>query len=57
MKYLPHAQAALDVPEHPMSGNAGTRLLFNVAGSYSLLGQYQKAENMYRHTLQLKENE
>ncbi|KID85971.1 kinesin light chain [Metarhizium guizhouense ARSEF 977] len=55
MKYLPHAQAALEFREHPEGGKVDASLLFNVAESYSLLGQYQKAERMYRQTLQLKE--
>ncbi|OAQ69057.1 kinesin light [Pochonia chlamydosporia 170] len=55
MKYLPHARAALEFREHLEGGKVDASLLYNVAQSYSLLGQYQKAEQMYRQTLQLHE--
>lgn len=55
MKYLPHAQAALEFREHPEGGKVDASLLFNVAESYSLLGQYQKSEQMHRQALQLYE--
>ena len=51
MKYLPHAQAALEFREYLEGGKVHASLLFNVAESNSLQGQYQKAEQMYRQTL------
>ena len=56
MKYLPHAQAALEFREHLEGGEVVASLLFKVAEGNSLQGQYQKAEQMHRQALQLHEN-
>jgi hypothetical protein len=51
-------ESALDFRKHPVGENVEACLLFHVAESYSLLeGQYQKAEQMHRQALQLRENE
>ncbi|OWT42405.1 kinesin light chain 3 [Pochonia chlamydosporia 170] len=55
MRYLPHAQAALEFREHPKGGKVDASLLHSVAESYFLLGQYQKAEQMHRQSLQVYE--
>ncbi|KID73289.1 Kinesin light chain 1 [Metarhizium brunneum] len=55
MKYLPHAQAALEFREHLEGGKVDASLLFNVAESYYLLGQYQKAKQLHQQSLQLRE--
>ncbi|KHN99693.1 Tetratricopeptide-like helical [Metarhizium album ARSEF 1941] len=57
MKYLPHAQAALDLGKHLEGERVDARLSFLVAASYELLGNYQKAEQMYWQTLQLDEKD
>ncbi|OWT42400.1 phosphorylase superfamily [Pochonia chlamydosporia 170] len=55
MRYLPHAQAALEFREHAEGGKVDASLLYSVAESYSLLGRYQKAEQMHRQSLQVYE--
>ncbi|KAK2597338.1 hypothetical protein QQS21_006034 [Conoideocrella luteorostrata] len=55
MKYLPHAQAALELRKHPGGGKVEASLLRDVADSYFLLAQYQKSEQMCRQSLQLSE--
>ncbi|RYP79040.1 hypothetical protein DL771_000018 [Monosporascus sp. 5C6A] len=53
MKYLPHAQAALECGNDVTQGE--TDLLFNIAASYSVLGKYKEAEVIYRQTIELEE--
>jgi tetratricopeptide (TPR) repeat protein len=55
LKYLPHAQTALNCGEDTADERAELDLLFNVAESYSVLGKYQEAEQMYRQVLELRE--
>lgn len=49
------SQAALEFHQDPQGGEVEARHLHNVAASHSLLGQYQKAEQIYRQTPQLRE--
>ncbi|KAK5260321.1 hypothetical protein LTR40_004369 [Exophiala xenobiotica] len=53
--YLPHALSAVHFQEHEVREEAGIRLLFNIAESYTLLGRYGEAEEMHRQTLDLRE--
>ncbi|RYP33540.1 hypothetical protein DL767_004715 [Monosporascus sp. MG133] len=53
MKYLPHAQAALECGDDVTEGEPD--LLFNIAESYFVLGKYKEAEAVNRQTLELKE--
>ncbi|KAI1085927.1 hypothetical protein F5B19DRAFT_248199, partial [Rostrohypoxylon terebratum] len=53
MRYLPHGQAVLQLRNECADKETG--LLFNVAQSYTVLGKYNEAEQMYRQTLELKE--
>ncbi|KAI1159456.1 hypothetical protein F5B18DRAFT_677291 [Nemania serpens] len=53
-KYLPHAQAVLEVDGAIHMDKDGS-LLFNIAQSYFILGKYNIAEQLYWQTLQLKE--
>jgi tetratricopeptide (TPR) repeat protein len=54
-KYIPHALTALEFREDSTDEEAEWRLLFNVADSLSILGKYQKAEQMHRQALELME--
>ncbi|KAI1132153.1 hypothetical protein F5Y10DRAFT_6263 [Nemania abortiva] len=53
-KYLPHAQAVLEI-DGAINTEENSYLLFNIAKSYSILGKYSEAEQLYRQTLQLQE--
>jgi hypothetical protein len=53
MKYLPHAQSALEFREHGTDEEAETNLLQSVARGFSILGDYQKAEHMQRQAFEL----
>ncbi|KAI1439328.1 hypothetical protein F5Y02DRAFT_143448, partial [Annulohypoxylon stygium] len=53
MRYLPHGQAVLQLRNE--CANKKTDLFFNVAESYSQLGKYNEAEQMYQQTLELRE--
>ncbi|KAI1382616.1 uncharacterized protein F4822DRAFT_100890 [Hypoxylon trugodes] len=53
MRYLPHGQLVLYLRNK--FADKKTDLLFNIAGSYSMLGKYNEAEQMYRQTLELRE--
>ncbi|KAI1159510.1 P-loop containing nucleoside triphosphate hydrolase protein [Nemania serpens] len=53
-KYLAHAQAVLEVDSAIHTDKDGS-LLFNIAESYSILGKYNNAEQLYWQTLQLRE--
>ncbi|KAI1506280.1 hypothetical protein F5X99DRAFT_129304 [Biscogniauxia marginata] len=55
MRYLPHGQAVLGLRETSGDKEASIRLLFNIAQSYYILGKYNKAEQMHRQTLELRE--
>ena len=54
-QFLPHALSAVQFQEHDIAEQANMDLLFNIAGSYALLGKYREAELMYRQTLDLRE--
>ncbi|KAI1439348.1 hypothetical protein F5Y02DRAFT_424116, partial [Annulohypoxylon stygium] len=53
MRYLPHGQAVLQLRNECADKETG--LFFNVAESYSQLGKYNEAEQMYQQTLELNE--
>ncbi|KAI1286514.1 hypothetical protein F5Y03DRAFT_146430 [Xylaria venustula] len=53
-KYLPHGQAVLEV-DGTVNTEEKSSLLFNIAESYSILGKYNNAEQLYRQTLELRE--
>ncbi len=53
-KYLPHGQAVLEV-NGAVNTEEQSSLLFNIAESYFILGNYNNAEQLYRQTLQLRE--
>ncbi|RFU73424.1 kinesin light chain [Trichoderma arundinaceum] len=56
MEYLPHAQAALEFPEHAPRNQDEAELWAHAAESLHILCQYQRAEQMYRQALELMEN-
>ncbi|KAK2589658.1 hypothetical protein QQS21_012665 [Conoideocrella luteorostrata] len=53
IRYLPHAETALKFQVQHKGGKVEASLLNKVAHSYYLLGQYQKAEQVYWQALQL----
>lgn len=55
MKYLPHAQSALEFREHCTDKEAESDLLQSVGWGFSMLGDYRNAEHMYRQALELWE--
>ncbi|KAK3935926.1 putative kinesin light chain [Diplogelasinospora grovesii] len=55
VKYLPHAQTALEFRKGSSDEETESYLLYNVAVSYHILGKYKEAEQMCRQTLELKE--
>ncbi|KAK8924419.1 Nephrocystin-3 [Metarhizium anisopliae] len=55
IKYLPHAQAALEFHEHSTDKKVEARLASNIAASYYKLGKYRPAELRYRQAIQLYE--
>ena len=52
--YLPHTLTALRFQDHSTDDAAKSSLLFNVAGSTSMLGKYKEAEALYQQTLKLQ---
>ncbi|XDG04957.1 hypothetical protein ABKA04_004572 [Annulohypoxylon sp. FPYF3050] len=52
-RYLPHAQAIVELEEMSDDKEASASLLFNVAESYSKLGKYNEGERLYRQTVDL----
>ncbi|KAI2621788.1 hypothetical protein GGR54DRAFT_599830 [Hypoxylon sp. NC1633] len=50
MSYLPHGQMVLELRGE--TAGEETHLLFKVAWSYSMLGKYNEAEQMFRQTLE-----
>ncbi|KAL7905858.1 hypothetical protein GGI35DRAFT_459504 [Trichoderma velutinum] len=55
MKYLPHAQTALELPKHLAGNDSEADLFDRVAESNSVLGRHQIAEEMYRQLVTLRE--
>ncbi|EHK25616.1 uncharacterized protein TRIVIDRAFT_134921, partial [Trichoderma virens Gv29-8] len=55
IKYLPHAHAALELPEYLAINEREARLSFKVAEGNYILGRYQTAEDIYRQTLKVYE--
>ncbi|RYP92365.1 hypothetical protein DL770_001567 [Monosporascus sp. CRB-9-2] len=55
MTYLPHGQAVIALREGSVAKEAKTRLLSYVAISYLMLGKYEKAEQIWRQILELRE--
>ncbi|KAK3939474.1 kinesin light chain, partial [Diplogelasinospora grovesii] len=55
MKYLPHTQVISECRIYCTDKKAETRLLYNVATSYSRLGKYKEAERLHRQALELFE--
>ncbi|KAI0895108.1 hypothetical protein F4806DRAFT_469907 [Annulohypoxylon nitens] len=53
-KYLPHAQAVLELEEISGDKEATAYLLLNAAESYYKLGKYNEAERLYLQTLDLR---
>uniref|UniRef100_A0ACC2JMA8 Uncharacterized protein n=1 Tax=Lasiodiplodia mahajangana TaxID=1108764 RepID=A0ACC2JMA8_9PEZI len=52
-RYLPHGKEVLEI--NGVKRKEYSDLLFNVAGSQSVLGKYTEAENLYRQTLRIDE--
>ncbi|KAK3383706.1 hypothetical protein B0T24DRAFT_645911 [Lasiosphaeria ovina] len=55
MKYLPHTHVISESPEYCTDKVAESKLLFNIAESYSQMAKYEEAEQMYRQALELNE--
>ncbi|EHK17779.1 uncharacterized protein TRIVIDRAFT_214185 [Trichoderma virens Gv29-8] len=54
MKYLPHAQAALDLPGDTVNRDVKSDLLSSVGSSLHLLGKYRESEAMHRQSFMLR---
>ncbi|KAH8645449.1 hypothetical protein BX600DRAFT_478139 [Xylariales sp. PMI_506] len=55
IKYIPHAQAVLEIRKDCTDARALIRLLTNVAESSHKLFRYSEAEEMYRQVVELKQ--